>query len=192
MALLTSNDILNRSLIPIGDNVPAVTGKWPNFDSTAAGRAGNTYYQDVVQTVGRKFSYDFSRTFAALVPTVNTPPMGFAYEYPYPAGIQIRQLVPAAAVLTDLNDPLPQDWVVGFVNVAGTPTKVIWSNLQNAQCEFTGLPPENLWDPLFVEEVVRLLGSVLAMGLEGRPETAQALLESYVGFEQSGMQRLEA
>lgn len=177
----TSNTIVNRAINLIGGNQPAVTGEYPSFDSSAAGQAANALYQGVVDTAARKFGFDFSRNVAGLALTGNQAPAGWLYEYAYPTnGIQVRQLIPA--VITDPNDPVPSNWVVGNTLVAGTPTKVIWSDLINAQVSFTNRPPEALWDALFTEEVVRLLASELAEAIEARPLTAQAALESAMGF----------
>lgn len=183
MATLTSNDIVNRAIALISDDQAPVQGQYPNFDSTPAGQACNQLYNGVIQTLLRKGDPDFARATVALGLTGNAAPVGWAFEYTYPAnGIQIRQLLPTAIV--DPNDPLPINWVVGNATVAGTPTKVIWTNQQTAKVTYTAQPPEGLWDSLFVEEAVRLLASELAMALAGRPDTAQNTFESAMGFGQ--------
>lgn len=185
---VTSNDILNRAILLIGDNQESVSGQYPNFDQSAAGQAANELYGSVVQTVARRFGWDFSRNVAALTLTGNAAPLGWSYEYAYPTnGIQVNQLAPQA--ISDANDPLPQNWTTGYTTVAAVLTKVIWSNLQNAQAIITGQPPEALWDALFTEEVQRLLASELAMALEGKPDTSELALETSETFGQIGQTR---
>lgn len=185
---LTSTDVLNRAINLIGSDQPPVTGAYPNFDSSVAGRAGNALYQGAVQTAARQFGYDFSRTIAALVATGNPAPTGWAYEYSYPTnGIQVRQLIPQA--LPDPNDPGPINWAVGNRTVGGAPTKVIWTDEPNAQVEFTNMPPEGLWDALFAETVVRLLASELAMAIAGKPDTSQTDLDGFGAFGNAAMGR---
>lgn len=185
---VTSNTIINAAIQLIGGNQAAVNGLWPNFDTSAAGRVGNAIYQDTVQACSRKFGYDFSRNVAALALTGNVAPAGWTYEYAYPTnGIQVRQIFPA--VIPDKNDPAPENWTVGNMLVLGVPTKVIWADLANAQVSFTNQPTEGLWDALFIEEVIRMLASGLAMGIAGRPDTAQAAMESAGVFGQAAQSR---
>lgn len=174
---LTSTAILNRALQYIGNNQPPVTGLYPNFDSSANGKAGNLLYGQAVQTVSRQFGWDFARHSVALGLTDNVAPFPWALEYLYPNdSIEIWQLLPAT--LTDPNNPLPIRWNVGNNVVDGTQKKVIWTNLVAAHAYYNNNPTEATWDPLFVEALVRLLGSELAMATGGRPDTSQSLLES--------------
>lgn len=161
----------------IGDNAPQVSGYAPNFDSTAPGIALQKLYVPAIQTVGREFSWDFARNTQPLSLTANTPPFPWKYEYLYPTNcIQIWQVMPAT--LADANNPLPINWSVGNDEVAGVQTKVVFSNVANAQAVFNNYPAESLWDPMFREAVVRLLAAELAIALEGRPDTSSALMES--------------
>jgi hypothetical protein len=166
-------DIVNRAIELIGNNAPLVTGTLANnFGGGALGIMAATLYPDAVNTVGREFGWDFSRNIATLSLSGNSAPLGFAYEYVYPAsGIQVRQLIPPT--ITDANDPLPIDFTVGYASISGQPTKVIWTNLQNAVASISGLPPESVWDPGYTAAVVRFLASGLAMAGEGRPETSR-------------------
>ena len=54
---------------------------------------------------------------------------------------------------------------------------------------FNNNPGPDVWDPLFREAVARLLASVLAMAIAGRPDTAQAFLDSGAAFESIGERR---
>lgn len=177
MPVLTSNAVANQALQLVGDNQPPITGSYPNFDSSAAGNAMVNLYPWAVRTVGRQSSWDFSRSVAALVATANVAPLGYAFEYLYPASaVQIWQLAPLA--LADPNNPLPVDWNVGNTLVVGVQTKVIWTNLASAQAIFANMPDPSTWDPGAQEAIVRLIASELAVAIAGRLDTAQSYLES--------------
>lgn len=186
---VTSNDIANQAIQLIGDNQPPVTGFAPTFDDSAAGVALQSLYVPTVATVARLWNWDFARKQAALVLSGNAAPLGWLYEYLYPAnGIEVWQLLPA--VVTDANNPLPLNWVVGNTLVAATPTKVIWSDTQNVLAVFNSNPVENLWDALFRETMVRTLASALANGIAGRPDAAQILLDTASAFKKAGEMRM--
>lgn len=181
----TSADIVNRAVQLIGgyDNNPPVTGTPPNFDGTTIGKAAGAIYVEVLQSIGREFGYDFSRNVAALVATLNTAPLGWAYEYLYPTnGIQVRQILPAA--LADANDPLPINWEVGNALVSSVAKKVIWANEANAKAKISNQPPEDTWDPLFSEAVVQMLASKLSMAVPGRPDTMRELYGTAANVQQ--------
>lgn len=178
---VTSNDVANQAIQIIGDNQPAVTGLAPTFDSSPAGVALAKLYAPCVATVARQWEWDFARKTSALALSGGTAPFPWNLEYLYPTnGIEVWQLLDPA--LADLNNPLPVNFVVGNALVSAVQKKVIWTNLVNALAVYNNNPTEDTWDALFREAVVRLLASELAMALEGKPDTAQAYLESAQGF----------
>ena len=185
--MVTATDIVNQSLQLIGDNQPPVTGVYPTFDSSPAGTAAASLYLPTVETVGRRFGWDFSRTTTALTLSGNTAPFPWIYEYLYPNGIQVRQLNPP--VLSDPYNPLPIRCEVANALVGGVITKVIQNNLPNAQVMYTNVPSENLWDSIFRETVVRMLASSMAMAIAGKPDTSKDTLEQSAAFEQVGQER---
>ena len=188
---VTSNDVANQALQLIGDNMPPVAGFAPTFDNSPAGLALQRLYSPAVATVGRQWGWDLARSTVALTLSGNPAPAGWAFEYLYPSnGIEVWQLA-SAPPLPDINNPLPQNWNVGNNVISGTQTKVIWSNLANAQATYNNNPSETTWDPLFREAVVRLLASELAMAILGRPDTAAALLQSGAAFESIGETRAD-
>lgn len=183
--MTTSTDIVNQAVQLIGDNQPPVTGSAPNFDSSPAGQAAAVLYGPAVQTVGRRFGWDFARNLVALTLSGNPASVLWPFEYLYPAnGVQVWQMVPAA--LADPNNPLPVNWTVANAVVGNVQKKVIQTNLQNAQAVYNNNPNENTWDPLFREAVVRHLASEMAMAIAGKPDTAQAALETSNAFETIG------
>jgi uncharacterized protein YraI len=185
---LSSNDIANQAIQLIGDNQPPISGVAPNFDSSPAGLACSKLYSGCVATVARQFGWDFSRNTANLAASGGAAPFPWSVEYSYPAnGVQVLQLQPTT--IADANNPLPVNWVVANNTVAGNQVKVIHANSAGLQAVYTNAPTEATWDPLFRESVVRLLASELAMALFGRPDTAQALIESGQAFESIGETR---
>ena len=178
----TSNSVANQAIAYIGGNIPLVQGQSPTFDGSAAGIALQTLYPSCVRTVLKQHGWDFSRNSFALALTGNTAPLGFAYEYAYPpVAVEIMQIMPPTQA--DVNNPLPQNWVVGNALVGGAQSKVIWSGLKSAVAVLDNAPTESTWDAGFQEAVVRLLASELAMSLFGRPDTTQQMLDSGGAFE---------
>ena len=128
------------------------------------------------------------KNVASLALSGNAAPFPWAFEYIYPAlAVQVWQLAPP--VLADANNPLPVEHVVGNALVASVSTKVIWSNQSAAKVIFNGLPPVSTWDSGFRAAVVRLLGSIFAIGGSGKPDLAQTTLEAYGAFAQAAAER---
>ncbi len=179
---VTSNTVANQAIALIGDNLPPVQGFAPTFDSSAAGQALARLYLPAYQTVAKEHGWDFARNVFTLALTGNVAPLGWAYEYTYPAAaIEIMQVQPPT--LADPNNPLPQNWTIGNTLVENVQTKVIWSNLAGAQALVNNAPSEATWDVGFREAMVRLLASEVAMALYGRPDTAESYLQSGGAFE---------
>lgn len=183
--MVTSTDIVNQAIQLIGDNQPLVTGTAPTFDNSVAGKAAAALYTPCVQTVGRQWGWDFARNTASLTLSGGVAPFPWTFEYLYPGdGIEIWQLAPPA--LSDPNNPLPIDWDVANKLVGMVQKKVLFCNVANVLAIYNNMPNESTWDPLFREAVVRLLASEMAMAITGRPDTAQALIESGAAFETIG------
>lgn len=176
----TSQTVANQAINLMGNNTPAVTGQAPTFDSSPAGEALAVLYVPSVQAVMREFGWDFARRIFTPSQTVNSPIEalpGYGFEYLYPPfSLEIWQLI--NPLNTDVNDPLPTTWTVGNTLVAGVQTKVIWTDVVNAQLVLNNNPTEATWDSLFQEAVARFLASKLAMTLSARPDTEQSFLSS--------------
>ena len=183
---VTSNDIANQALQMIGGNAPSVSGQAPTWDNSPAGLALQKLYGPCIATVLRQFGYDFARAVVALSLSGNAAPLGYSYEYNYPTvrGYRAPQVLQVLPQSPDPNNPLPVEWTVGNTLVNNAQVVVIWTNIQNAGAAYCNSPAESTWDPLFREATVRLLASELANALPGRPDTAQALQEGAVAFQQ--------
>jgi hypothetical protein len=141
-----------------------------------------------VQTVGREFGWDFERNLVTLALSGNAANVLWQYEYVYPSnGVEIYQLIPS--IISDANDPLPINYLVGNTLVASVQTKVIWANLQNALAYYANNPTETTWDPGFREAVVRLLASELSLAVAGKPDFAESLMEQAGTFANMGAGR---
>lgn len=134
--MTSSADIVNRALQFTGgynDQNP-VTGAPPSFDGTPTGLAAGALYNACVQTIARQFGWDFNRNIFTLSLTPDGAPVGYAYQYFYPATTsQIRQLRPATDV--DVYNPLPQLWTVA--NSSGPFTAA------TGYLQYNGLPAVN-------------------------------------------------
>jgi hypothetical protein len=186
LTTLTSTDVVNEALNLIGDDMPLVTGTAPTFDSSTAGKAAAQLYTLCVQAVGRQFGWDFARNQVTLTASGNAAPfpMGYTGEYLYPNGIQVWQLYgDLAGAGVDLNNPAPANWSVGNALVTAVQKKVIWTSITAPRALFNNAPQESTWDPLFQMAVVRLLASAMAMAIAGKPDVAEAMLQSGAAFE---------
>lgn len=180
--MTTATDIVNQAIYLTGNDQAPVTGVFPTFDNTIAGKAAQLLYALTVRAVARQFGWDFGRNVVSLTSTGNAPPFGFTQEYTYPGnGVEIWQLMPQT--IADPNNPILVDWVVGNTLVNGVQTKVIWTNQVNALAAYHNNPNENTWDSLFQQAVVRLLASAMAMALKGKPDIAAGMLDSGAAFE---------
>lgn len=170
---LTPLKVVNRALVEIAQGVPLASGNpGSNFDGSPNGVYAAQLYAGAVQMLLRQQDYEFSRGFVNLVASGNPPAPGWAYSYTYPAAAtRIRQILPAGA---DPNDPQPVRWNVGD---DGT-TVVIWTNVPGAlACITTAVVDEADWDSMFTEQMVRYLGSQLAIPVAGRPDFSEKMLD---------------
>lgn len=186
----TSTTIGQQAINLIGDNQPPLTGVAPTFDNSTAGIALQSIYTPTVQTIARQYGWDFARRQVALAASGNVAPFpfGMPYEFIYPGnGLEVWELQPA--VIGDLNNPLPQTWVVGNTLVASVQTKVIWTDLSPALATYNNQPSEATWDAGFTESVVRLLASKLAAAIAGKPETEAMMLQTAGTFSGAAQSR---
>lgn len=179
----TRLEIVNRSLTEIAKGNPLL-----NLTDTIAGRNADTLYDGAVLMLLRQQDWEFSRADVALAVTGNTPPAEFAFEYGYPSDCQrVRQVRPAT---WDPFDPQPVTWDVGTTLVTAVQTTVIWTNQADARLVYTtSAVTENDWDSVFAEQMVRYLGSQLALPVAGRPDFSREMLKIAGGIGNAGMDR---
>jgi hypothetical protein len=195
--------LVNRSLEQIGGQAQIIG--FPPTDNSPAAQAAAVLYQPAVEMVLREGDWDFgSQTVAlTLLKTAQVPPVDlwdetqpvppWRFEYLYPLGqtnqisaIYIRGLRPDPVGFQggDPYEPGPILFKVAFdidldVLPPGvtSPAKVILTDLESALAICTVAPPENMWDSIFQEAVVRTLSSSFAMALAGRPDFSRVKLE---------------
>lgn len=173
--MTTEIDLVNRALVEIASRQPI-----NSLSDNIQGVYASTIYQAAVNMLLRQEDWEFSRTDVALDVIAGTPPLMWAYQYGYPSDCQkVRQVVPQT---WDPTDPQPVRWDVG--NLIGSPTqKVIWTSTASASLVYSSnnVVPDQM-DSGFQEQVVRYIGSILAMPIGGRPDFAQKMLEQAGGI----------
>lgn len=173
--MTTALDLVNRSLVEIASRQPIT-----DLAATIQGVYAGTIYQASVNLLLRQEDWEFSRTEVVLTTAAGTPALGWAAQYVYPGDCQkVRQVVPQT---WDPNDPHPVRWDVG--NLLGSSTaKVIWTSEPSASLVYSSnnVTPDQM-DSGFQEQLVRYLGSILAMPIGGRPDFSQKLLEQAGGI----------
>jgi hypothetical protein len=181
-------DIVNRSLVEIAGQA-TVSGTLPTFDGSPAGIAAGTVYASAVAELLRNQDWEFARLDTILNLYPNSAPYGWACAYEYPADcLRVRQIKP---LTWDMNDPQPVRWSVSEADVAGVGiTKCILTNTVDAVMTYTTSDvTEDQWDSMFTETMVRYLGSILAMGIGGRPDFSQKMMQSAGGLMDAGRDR---
>ena len=170
---LTPLAVVNRALVEIAQGVPLPSGTpGTNFDGSPNGVYAAQLYQGAVQMLLRQQDYEFSRLVFNLTISGGAPPLNWSYEYIYPVtAVRIRQIHPMPL---DTQDPQPIRWDVGF---NGT-QEVIWTNAPGAMAVITtNTVTESDWDSMFTEQMVRYLGSQLAIPVAGRPDFSEKMLD---------------
>lgn len=179
----TDTTICNRALAECVGRY-TLTGTAPNFDSSAAAQACALLYQPAWQMMLRQQDTEFSRRTVSLT-AAGTPtyPWSNAYQYPDDC-LKIRSVVPAT---WDPNDPQPVRWSEQDQVIATVPTRIILTNVPNAELVYTtsSVTPA-IWDTNFEEAVVRFLASQLALAIAGRPDLSRTLLGQAGSILQSG------
>jgi hypothetical protein len=173
--MATELDLVNRALVEISSRQPIA-----NLTDTIQGVYASTIYQAALNMLLRQEDFEFCRTEVALDPVAGTPALNWDFQYGYPSDCQrVRQVVPET---WDVNDPQPVRWNVG--NLATDPTQtVIWTDAASASLVYSSNNVTvDQMDSGFQEQLVRYMGSILAMSNAGRPDFAQKLLEQAGGI----------
>jgi hypothetical protein len=170
--MTTQVDLANRALAEIGTR-SQLTGSIIDPTQSVEARYASLLYAPLRDFLLRDGDYDWAAQIASAGSSVGAP-LPWSYAYGYPAGaIRIRQLVPANIV-----DPQPILWDV--MNVGGA--RKILTLDQVTTVVYTAAPSEDLWDAIYTEAFIRLLGSALAFALENRIEASQVKLNEAISF----------
>ena len=169
--MTTQLDIAKEALAQIGtrSKITSLT------DGSAEAQYVNLMYAPIRDFLLTEGDYDWSMLFAGLTAIAGeTFPWAAAYGYPTNA-LRIRQLVPASH---DPLDPRPVEWTV--TGISGVRT--IYASEAISLAMFTAPVVEDLWDAIFRQSFVRMLGSALAFALENRIEASKVKLDEALGF----------
>jgi hypothetical protein len=156
------------------------------YEGTVAARAALQSYGQTRDALLRSRDWPFARQAAALT-LLKTAPVGgygitgwtsayppppWIYEYGYPAAcVEVRALLGTPAIIPEFM-PRPTLFTVATDPALGTGTKVILTNVANAQAVFTGqIIDMTQWEPMFTEAMVEALARRLAESL-GAPADA--------------------
>ena len=171
--MTTNIDITNRALAEIGTRSQITAFN----DGSQEGAYASILYNPLRDFLLREGDYDFS--ILNIVPNTTTapsPPWSNAYQYPSDC-VRIRQVIP---VITNVQDVLPMEW---NIIATGTATKVIVTRVLASAIIYTSnTPNENIWDSMFTESMVRLLGAALAFAIENRIEASREKLQEAISF----------
>lgn len=123
----------------------------------------------------REGDYDWSMGVAAAAAAA-VPSFPWFFAYSYPAGaLRIRQVIP---LTSPTFDPRPMEWNVVSVGA----NRFIYTRAEISQIIYTLGVDDAVWDPIFKESFVRLLGSALAFALENRIEASDIKLKEAISF----------
>lgn len=154
------------------------------LDGSDHSNAALNVYAQTRDEMLRQFDYDFAQRTITLTllkqaraagyfpPNVwdpaTMPPVGFGYEYTYPADcLKVRALVPPPTFVLDM-DPQPVDFMEYNDNNYTPPRRTIVCNTASAIAVYTGqVTNPATWDVAFVEAMTAALSRRLAAALVG-------------------------
>lgn len=168
--MVSSVDVTNEALAQIGSR-SKITSLNPAVDTSPEALYASQLYSPIRDFLLREGDYDFAlKSINIGASTVASTPWVYAYVFPLDC-IRIRQLIPQ--VYDPLN-PLPIEWNLdnGMI-VAKVALSVIL---------YTYAAIEDLWDSMFREAFVRMLGSALSFALQNRMEVSKEKLSEAMQF----------
>lgn len=173
---LTVEGLCNMALRRI--NYPVPIGYV--YEGTPAARVAVEIYGQTRDSLIRSFDWDFARqsiglTLLKTAPvggygymnpwTSAYPPLPWIYEYSYPANaLMVRSVRPTPVIIPEY-DPQPNIFIVAD-DPSVTPSKVICTNLANAQAVVTAqITDPTQWNASFVESLVDSLATQFQQAL---------------------------
>jgi hypothetical protein len=188
MADLTPEGLCNMALRRIGYGTPIGY----LLEGSPAARAAVEVYGQTRDDLLRGSDWDFARQAAGLAllktapvggygylnPWTNAyPPPPYRYEYAYPTNALLVRSVRPTPILMPEFDPQPNVFVVAD-DSSVTPSKVILTNLVNAQAVYTGqIIDPTQWNASFVEAMVDSLATLLQQALGPNPDADKERME---------------
>lgn len=170
--MTTSVDICKQALASIGAR-SSITSL---SDGSTEANYCSLLYAPLRDFLLREGDYDFAMTSVAPVAAAVgvPPPWTFIYNYPANA-IRVRQVWSTTQAALD---PRPYEWNIYTFNGI----KYIVTHASINSVLITYPPVEDMFDAIFREAFVRLLGSGLAFALENRIEASKKELEEAISF----------
>jgi hypothetical protein len=142
-------------------------------DGSAEAQYVNLLYGPLRDFLLTQGDHDWSVGSSLLV-EIGTGPFPWFAGYTYPTGaLRIRQLFPFTPVPFD---PRPIEWMVKGSN------RVIYASEKVGLAYYTVAASEAVWDAVFRQSFVRMLGSALAFALENRIEASKVKMEEALNF----------
>lgn len=189
-AIQSPADALNACLVRMGykKRVGSL------FDGSEAAQQALNVYAQCRDDVLRGFDYDFAMRSIALSllksapvggyfppnawnPATN-PPMGFAFEYGFPADALKIRIVKPAALFPVNADPQFYAFTIANDNAFTPAQRVILSNVPSAIANYTGQVTDlSTWDVAAVEELIAALARRLAGALMGMEALKAAMAD---------------
>lgn len=165
-------DLTKRALAEIGTRTTISSMTDGSPEATYA----NLLFNPLRDFLLREGDYDWALSVDNTVTLVGPAAYPWVHSYEYPAGaLRIRQVIPLVVIA---NDPRPISWNVVSIGA----TRFIYTKEEIAVILYTLGVPDDVWDAIFQESFVRLLGSALAFALENRIEASDVKLKEAISF----------
>lgn len=164
-------EITKRALAEIGTRTTITS----MTDGSTEANYANLLFDPLRDFLLREGDYDWAMGVTA-AGAATPAAFPWVHSYPFPASaIRIRQLTPLAVPAFE---PIPVEWNSVAVGV----NKFIYTKVQIGQIIYTLGVDDAVWDAIFTEAFVRLLGSSLAFALENRIEASDIKLKEALSF----------
>lgn len=170
--MATNVTVTNQALAEIGTESQISS----LADTSQEARYANLLYVPLRDFLLRTNDFQFSRVAAGVVSNSATvTPWSHAYDYPVDC-VRVHGLVPASP---NTFDPTPIEF-----GILGIPsTRIIVTNVVATTIIYTSnAAVEDDWDSMFMESMVRLLGSALSFALKNTIEASREKMQEAITF----------
>lgn len=185
---ISPESICNQALRRIGYAIPIGY----LMEGSPAARVAVEVYGQTRDNLMRGFDFDFARQatgltllktapvggYGFMTPWTNAyPSPGYIFEYAYPPEcLLIRSLRPTPVAMPEF-DPQPNTFTIAN-DPSVTPSKVILTNLANAQAVYTGrVTNPEYWNASFTESLVDSLATLFQQALGPSAEADKERIE---------------